>query len=265
MKPSSSSSTPSGPEATIHPPAAPHPTPRPADERTPIQRSQHFERFTAWPVFLASILFVGATFGLLSGSIHDPDLVRLTQVVAVVAYALVLLEFLIRLVLARHAARAFFRRYWYELVGLLLPLLRPFVIIVYLWRLPSFQRSGATLRARLLITTFLFMFMYVYLVSSIVWLVERHAPGANIVNLDDAIWWGFATLSTVGYGDFVPITATGRVLAVGLMIGGIAIVGTTTALIVSVLSEQLNLRRDMLVSLTGAQLPEDTDPKASEG
>lgn len=221
------------------------------NERTPIQRAQHFERYTAWPVFLASIVFFAATVTLLSGSIHDPDLHRATQIVLAVSYVLVLLDFAIRMVLARREARVYFKRHWFELVGLLLPVLRPFVIIVYLWRLPSFRRSGTTLRARLLITTFLFMFMYVYIVSSTVWLVERGTPGATIVNLDDAIWWGFSTLSTVGYGDFVPITATGRVLAVGLMIGGIAIVGTTTALVVSVLGEQLNLRRDTLASVVG--------------
>lgn len=223
----------------------------PPVERTPIRRAQDFERYTAWPVFLASIVFFAATVTLLSGSIHDQSLVRLVQVVAVVSYALVLLDFLIRMALARTAARKFLRRYWFELVGLLLPVLRPFVIIIYLWRLPAFRRSNTTLRARLLITTFLFMFMFVYLVSSTVWLVERGTPGATIVNLDDAIWWGFTTLSTVGYGDFVPVTAIGRVLAVGLMIGGIAIVGTTTALVVSVLGEQINLRRESLIGTVG--------------
>ena len=207
--------------------------------RTPIQQAQRFEHFTAWPVFVASIVFFAATVALLAGSAHSPDLSNAARIVAVVSYALVVLDFLIRLAIARTALRGFLRRYWVEVVALLLPLLRPFVIVLYLWRLPVFRRSGATLRARLLITTFLFMFMFVYFISSAVWLVERDTPSASIVNLDDAIWWGFATLTTVGYGDFVPITATGRVLAVCLMLGGIAIVGTTTALIVSVLGEQV--------------------------
>lgn len=240
----STSSAPVQPGATVQP--APS-----SSERTPIQRAQRFERYSAWPVFLASIVFFAATVEIASRSIHDRDLLRAIQLAAVVAYLVILLDFIIRMVLARQAARVYFKRHWFEVVGLLLPVLRPFVIIVYLWRLPSFRRSGTTLRARLLITTFLFMFMYVYIVSSAVWLVERGTAGANIVNLDDAIWWGFSTLSTVGYGDFVPITATGRVLGVCLMLGGIAIVGTTTALVVSVLGEQLNLRRDSLIAIVG--------------
>ena len=254
----SSSSNISAPQGT--PPTSPS-SPAPAtstprrqatqDIPAPIRRAQHFERFTAWPVFVSSIVFFAASLALLAGSIHDDDLRRTTLIVAVVTYGVVLLEFLIRLFLARQAAREFFKRYWFEPIGLLLPLLRPFVIVVYLWRIPAFRRSGTTLRARLLITTLLFMFMFVYFISSAVWLVERGSTGANIVNLDDAIWWGFATLSTVGYGDFVPITALGRVLAVCLMMGGIAIVGTTTALVVSVLAEQLTLRKDALVDAPG--------------
>ena len=236
-------------------PTGPLPTPL-----TPIERSERFEQYTAWPVFVASIVFFGATVAMLSASIHDPATIHAARVVAIIAYLLVILDLLVRMVIARKDLRGFLRRYWVELVTLPLPLVRPFVIIVYLWRLPAFRRSGATLRARLLITTFLFMFMFVYFISSAVWLVERGTPGANIVNLDDAIWWGFSTLSTVGYGDFVPITAVGRTLAVCLMMGGIAIVGTTTALIVNLLGEEIHRRHDQ----AGADAqPPGEDPRAA--
>jgi voltage-gated potassium channel len=45
-------------------------------------------------------------------------------------------------------------------------------------------------------------------------------------------------MSTVGYGDYYPVTLLGRLLAVVLMIGGIAIVGTASATIVSYLTER---------------------------
>ena len=53
----------------------------------------------------------------------------------------------------------------------------------------------------------------------------------------------------------MPVTTAGRILGVGLMVGGIAIVGTTTALVVSVLGEQLKLRRDELVPAGTAGTP----------
>ncbi|PQP54204.1 potassium channel family protein, partial [Mycolicibacterium austroafricanum] len=41
----------------------------------------------------------------------------------------------------------------------------------------------------------------------------------------EALWWSMETITTVGYGDLTPVTSTGRVIAVLLMIGGISLVG----------------------------------------
>ncbi|MEU3251684.1 potassium channel family protein [Streptomyces sp. NPDC006997] len=59
--------------------------------------------------------------------------------------------------------------------------------------------------------------------------VERGKPGASIHTLGDAIWWAFTTMTTVGYGDMAPTTGLGRVLAIGLMLSGIALLGVVTA------------------------------------
>ena len=59
--------------------------------------------------------------------------------------------------------------------------------------------------------------------------VERDAPDGNIRTLGDAVWWSFTTMTTVGYGDHAPTTGLGRMLAVGLMLSGIALLGVVTA------------------------------------
>ena len=56
-----------------------------------------------------------------------------------------------------------------------------------------------------------------------VFLAEHRHPGANITNLGDALWWAVVTIATVGYGDYYPVTAIGRVLAVFVMFSGIGI------------------------------------------
>lgn len=58
---------------------------------------------------------------------------------------------------------------------------------------------------------------------------ERNAPGAHITSLADSLWWAATTVTTVGYGDTFPVTATGRLVAVALMLVGISLVSVITA------------------------------------
>jgi voltage-gated potassium channel len=58
---------------------------------------------------------------------------------------------------------------------------------------------------------------------------ERHSPRGNIRTIGDALWWSFTTMTTVGYGDHAPTTGVGRLIAVGLMLSGIALLGVVTA------------------------------------
>jgi Na+-transporting methylmalonyl-CoA/oxaloacetate decarboxylase gamma subunit len=57
-----------------------------------------------------------------------------------------------------------------------------------------------------------------------VYLAEHKHPGANITNLGDAFWWAVETITTVGYGDYTPVTTIGRIIAVFVMFSGIGIV-----------------------------------------
>lgn len=59
---------------------------------------------------------------------------------------------------------------------------------------------------------------------------ERHDPAnANITTFGEAVWWSLVTVTTVGYGDFYPVTMQGRVIATLLMLSGIALLGVVTA------------------------------------
>lgn len=62
---------------------------------------------------------------------------------------------------------------------------------------------------------------------------ERGAPGATIQNFGDAIWWSFVTMSTVGYGDTFPVTGQGEVVAVGMMLVGIGLLGVVSGTLAS--------------------------------
>lgn len=69
--------------------------------------------------------------------------------------------------------------------------------------------------------------------GSIAMLQLETAAEANIGNAEDALWWAVVTLTTVGYGDHFPVTTAGRLLAVSLMLAGIGLFGTFTAVVAS--------------------------------
>ena len=51
-----------------------------------------------------------------------------------------------------------------------------------------------------------------------------------------AAWWAVTTVSTVGYGDIVPVTTQGRVVGTVLMITGVSMIPLVTSIVVSILS-----------------------------
>lgn len=133
----------------------------------------------------------------------------------------------------------FVSRHWLLTLSLFLPVTRPFILLLYINRLKYFKRkTGTSVRLKIGIIAASFAALFIYMISLTVLRFERGEPGSNIESFGDAIWWAFVTIATVGYGDFYPVTVPGRFFAIILMVGGVAIVGTASALVVSYLAEQ---------------------------
>jgi voltage-gated potassium channel len=60
---------------------------------------------------------------------------------------------------------------------------------------------------------------------------EHGAPRANLTSYPKALWWSIETATTVGYGDFFPVTFWGRVVGAVVMVVGITTYGMVTAAI----------------------------------
>jgi voltage-gated potassium channel len=67
----------------------------------------------------------------------------------------------------------------------------------------------------------------------IVYLFERHASGSNIHTLGESLWWSVVTVTTVGYGDYTPVTVPGRVTACFVMGTGLLTLAVVTAQVAS--------------------------------
>lgn len=139
------------------------------------------------------------------------------------------IDYAVRLYLTPQRLR-FIRTHPLALLAVLLPMLQPLRLLRLVSALLlAGQRAKMATQVRL--TTYvagscagLLMFGSLAVLE-----VERDAPNGNIETLGDAVWWSFTTMTTVGYGDLAPTTGLGRLLAVGLMLSGIALLGVVTA------------------------------------
>ena len=144
-----------------------------------------------------------------------------------------LLDYAVCLVLAPHRWRWFYT-HLFDLAIVVLPMLRPLRLLRLVTILAILQRSaGTAFRGRVLMYVAGAGSLLVFTAALAALDAERGAPHAHIETFPQAVWWAFETISTVGYGDYTPVTEVGRLVAVGLMIGGIATLGIVTATLAS--------------------------------
>ncbi|MFD9454647.1 potassium channel family protein [Streptomyces sp. NPDC059985] len=188
-----------------------------------------WERRSQTPLLVLAVAFAVAYAVPIVAPDAEARVRRLCTVTEWVVWAAFAVDYLVRLGLSP-ARKAFVRTHWLDLAAVLLPLIQPLRLLRLVSTLMLVGRR-ARMAPQVQLTTYvagavvgLLMFGSLAVLS-----VERDAPEGNIKNLGDAVWWSFTTMTTVGYGDHSPTTGLGRVLAVGLMLSGIALLGVVTA------------------------------------
>ncbi len=198
------------------------------------------ERWTEWPLtFLAFALIplLVAPYVLSLAPSTRETLDELDYVIWGVFAA----DLLAKLVIAPNRGR-YLRGHWFDVILVILPMLRPLRIgrSARVLRLALASRAIAALARVLILGRALLVrhgFHYVLITAMLVIagggalavVVERDAPDATIRTLPDGLWWAMTTATTVGYGDIYPKTAAGRGVAVVLMLLGISVFGALTA------------------------------------
>jgi voltage-gated potassium channel len=82
-----------------------------------------------------------------------------------------------------------------------------------------------------LLSVLVIFLMVLFLASVAVYFLERDVQPATFGNIPAALWWAVATLTTTGYGDVVPITPLGRIVAALVMICGLGVFGLWTGIL----------------------------------
>ena len=77
--------------------------------------------------------------------------------------------------------------------------------------------------------------MVLCVASILVLQFESRSPDANIKTGGEALWWAVVTITTVGYGDFYPVTTLGRLTGVSVMFAGVGIIGALASILASIL------------------------------
>lgn len=191
-------------------------------------RFAEWEQRTEVPLFAASLVFLtGYAVRVLAP--HDSGAWRdLALALVASTWLLFLLDYAVRLRLSG-LGRRFVRTHWLDTLVLLLPLLRPLRMVkVYTAVQKRRDRPRLSLYARVMTYASLTALLLGFSAALAVYQQEHDAPGTTIRTFGDAAWWACETLTTVGYGDAVPVTAGGRVIAAGLMGCGLALLGAVT-------------------------------------
>ena len=195
-------------------------------------RLQNWQRRTELPLAGVAVLFLAAYAISVLARPQGAAAWTLGLITAITWFVFVV-DYVVRLSLAENRWRWFYR-HLFDLAIVVLPMLRPLRLLRLVTLIAVLQRAvGDAIRGRVVLYTVSGALLLVFVASLAVLDTERGQPGAQIENFGQALWWSVTTITTVGYGDLTPVTTTGRIIAVFLMIGGISLVGSITATLAS--------------------------------
>jgi voltage-gated potassium channel len=219
------------------------------EERTLARSQEAYDRFAKavdGPMMVITILWIPVLLIPLVTPVHgglDESLVAIDYMI----WALFVIEYFVKLYLAPERWR-YVKTHILDLIIVVVPFFRP-LRVARLVRLQVLLRVGviggeAVRRTRHVLThkgfhfVVLFVAILIFLCAGLVTVAEKHAHGATIHDYGQGLWWAIVTVTTVGYGDRVPVTPFGQGVAVILMLVGIGLIGVLTATVASYFIEQ---------------------------
>ncbi len=125
-------------------------------------------------------------------------------------------------------------------------LLRVFKLVRYAESMRTLGRVLFAKKEQLLVTFFI-LFVVLIFTSSLMYFVEHEAQPKAFSSIPAAMWWGVATLTTVGYGDVLPVTPLGKFLGAIIMLLGISTFALPAAIISAGFIEEVHKKKAALI------------------
>lgn len=227
---------------------------------------QRWRQLTQWPLVVTAVVFV-VIFSLqvLADLRGWPR--GLTQAGLWMCWVIFGIDYVQNLRLAPNRLR-WFGTHLHELAFLALPALRPLQLLRLVSLVAIFQRAADNiLRGRFLLYSVLAAGVITYIGALSALDLERSAPGSEITTFPEALWWALTTVIGVGESTYT-VTWPGRLVAVALMLTGMALVGAITATLASWLVDQTDdaddEERERITRQKVAELHEDVRSLRSE-
>lgn len=206
------------------------------------------ERVTRYPMTLLGLAWLVVGIVTLTRHVNGHTTTVLVTILFAL-WAIMAAEYLARLMLSPDR-RGYLRRRWVEPVTVVVPAFQGWhvlgmervTVIVH----EGLLRVESVLRHHSLFRVLGAAMGTIFLGSWLTLLFEENAPG-DIHSYPEALWWAIVTVTTVGYGDRVPVTLGGRIVATVLMLLGIGLIGVLTATVASVfVKEHTDANKDEL-------------------
>lgn len=197
---------------------------------------KQWKKWTDWPLMILAIVFLAA----FSWQVLADTYTTLCEGLMNAIWTAFIVDYVVSLWLAENKWQ-WFKHNLISLLSIALPMFRPLRLLRLVKVLHVLGRtSGMAVRGKLTIYTIGSVSMLIYVSALAVYAVERNIEGSSITDFPTALWWAFVTATTVGYGDHTPVTISGKLVAVGLMFTGIALIGMITAMLASWIVDQVN-------------------------
>ena len=203
------------------------------------------ERITEAPLLILSFIMIPLLVGPFLWEL-SPQEETLFLTLDSFIWALFAVDLIVKTAITPHRL-PYLRRHWLEVLVVIVPFFRPLRIL----RIFIFGSRAWVGFRRLVHVDFLLVYGIglVTIASTVVASIEG-GEQASINSFADALWWAVVTITTVGYGDMVPVTAAGKAVAVVLMLGGVAFFSGVTANLASFLVKGDDTEKKALSQLT---------------